>query len=185
MLLTSHVCRSVKWVVLQFQLEAVTWQQKRREKLHQGDFSPVISLVDLLLKCFMFTQLFLLFPCRDRPLYLHVQGQTRELVDSQYTRNVFSQLWSFIVICHAAVIFFFSFLFPGAVNRIKEIITNGVVKAATASSSVSSFSPSGASVTIYQQHNPPPPSLPPMTHHKPHFQSGVRLFAFVFLKLIS
>uniref|UniRef100_A0A8C4DXF2 KH homology domain-containing protein 4 n=1 Tax=Dicentrarchus labrax TaxID=13489 RepID=A0A8C4DXF2_DICLA len=77
----------------------------------------------------------------DRPLYLHVQGQTRELVDR-------------------------------AVNRIKEIITNGVVKAATASSS-SSFSPSGASVTIYQQHNPPPPSLPPMTHHKPHFQSGM------------
>uniref|UniRef100_A0A673BVV3 KH homology domain-containing protein 4 n=1 Tax=Sphaeramia orbicularis TaxID=375764 RepID=A0A673BVV3_9TELE len=78
----------------------------------------------------------------DRPLYLHVQGQTRELVDR-------------------------------AVNRIKEIITNGVVKAATASSSSSSFSPSGASVTVYQQHNPPPTSLPPMTHHKPHFQSGM------------
>ncbi|KAF0045454.1 hypothetical protein F2P81_001983 [Scophthalmus maximus] len=78
----------------------------------------------------------------DRPLYLHVQGQTRELVDR-------------------------------AVNRIKEIITNGVVKAATASSSSSSFSPSGTSVTVYQQHNPPPPSLPPITHHKPHFQSGM------------
>lgn len=73
---------------------------------------------------------------------------------------------------------------PGAVNRIKEIITNGVVKAATASSS-SSFSPSGASVTIYQQHNPPPPSLPPMTHHKPHFQSGVRPFAFTFENLLN
>lgn len=47
-----------------------------------------------------------------------------------------------------------------------------MVKAATASTSSSSFSPSGASVTIYQQHNPPPPSLPQM-NHKPHFQSGV------------
>uniref|UniRef100_A0A3Q0RH49 KH homology domain-containing protein 4 n=1 Tax=Amphilophus citrinellus TaxID=61819 RepID=A0A3Q0RH49_AMPCI len=78
----------------------------------------------------------------DRPLYLHVQGQTRVLVDR-------------------------------AVNRIKEIITNGVVKAATASSSSPTFSSTGASVTVYQQHNPPPPSLPPVTHHKPHFQSGM------------
>ncbi|CAJ1062368.1 KH homology domain-containing protein 4 isoform X2 [Xyrichtys novacula] len=78
----------------------------------------------------------------DRPLYLHVQGQTRDLVDR-------------------------------AVNRIKEIITNGVVKAATASSSSSTFSTSAAAVTVYQQHNPPPSSLPPITHHKPHFQSGM------------
>lgn len=65
-------------------------------------------------------------------------------------------------------------------NRIKEIITNGVVKAATASISSPSFSPSGASVTIYQQHNPPPPSLPQMSH-KPHFQSGVRQLSLYFL----
>uniref|UniRef100_A0A3Q3D678 KH homology domain-containing protein 4 n=1 Tax=Hippocampus comes TaxID=109280 RepID=A0A3Q3D678_HIPCM len=80
-------------------------------------------------------------PPGDRPLYLHVQGQTRELVDR-------------------------------AVNKIKEIITNGVVKAATASSSVSSsFSSTTPAVTVYQQ--APPPSLPPMAHHKPHFQTGM------------
>ncbi|XP_030226361.1 KH homology domain-containing protein 4 isoform X2 [Gadus morhua] len=80
----------------------------------------------------------------ERPLYLHVQGQTRELVDR-------------------------------AVNRIKEIITNGLVKAVAATTASSSYSHSPAApAPVYQPHKPPPVSMAPMSHgHKPHYQSGM------------
>lgn len=121
----------------------------------------------------------LFFPFRDRPLYLHVQGQTRQLVDSTVEFPSLSlDLLPFCLYSKHAK----NCLFLGAVNRIKEIITNGVVKAATASSSASSFSSGAASVTVYQQHSPAPPTLPPMSQHKSHFQSGVRCCFYMCFK---
>lgn len=163
---------------------------KRKERLYQGNSSsssfikqtPNISIELSAHLGLVVTHAFCSFPAVI-DLFIYMSKDRPESLLTVSTKKIFSVSHTLLSSCYSnrpiGPCCHCCCCSPGAVNRIKEIITNGVVKAATASTSSSSFSPSGASVTIYQQHNPPPPSLPQM-NHKPHFQSGVRHLCIVF-----